>query len=83
MLKPARKSNREFSKSFEISLEGMDNLTDRVDNGIKLRRASKQKSEKLTRHSSSNDIKPKSESITTETLKETPTSKNFYSEINI
>ncbi len=32
------KKNREFSKSFEISLGDIDQLTERVDNGIKLKR---------------------------------------------
>ena len=36
-LKTSFKKNQ-FSKSFEISLEDMDNLTDRVDSGIKFKR---------------------------------------------
>lgn len=36
--KPERKKHREFSKSFEISLGDIDNLTDRVDSGIKFKR---------------------------------------------
>lgn len=37
----ANKAKKHFSKSFEISLDDLDNLIDRVDNGIKLKRTAK------------------------------------------
>jgi hypothetical protein len=39
-----RKEQQQFSKSFEVSLDDLDNLIDRVDNGIKLKKSNNNKS---------------------------------------
>ncbi|CAF0890143.1 unnamed protein product, partial [Brachionus calyciflorus] len=48
------KKNSKFSKSFEVSLSSMDNLIDRIDNGMKLKR--NKAPEKCEKESSSNKI---------------------------
>lgn len=40
---PPSIKQKQFSKSFEVSLDDLDNLIDRVDNGIKLKRSKEEK----------------------------------------